>query len=357
MKTLNELREEINNIDSQMRELFEKRMDCAAGVIKYKLAHDLPIFDAVREREILAKCGEVLSNKAYSEYYLEFMRGLMDLSKAYQRKLAKQNSIGYQGAKGAFSHIAASALFPVADMQAYASFEAVFAALDAGDIAFGVLPFENSYAGEVAEVLDLLLAHDCYIVQMYTQKVVHNLVGLQGAALKDITDVYSHQQAILQCQDFLKSHDLAAQPYPNTALAAEYVSLEQCPQKAAIASKETAALYNLEILAENINTSAGNSTKFIVIAKNEAKNGDRLSLIFTVKHDTGQLAKIMAIIAKHNFNMENIRSRPLKHLQWQYYFYVEIHGSLQSEAAQNLMVELRSACEWIKILGNYTLQE
>lgn len=372
MSDLKEIRKEINNIDSQMLALFEKRMDCAAQVIDYKLKHSLPIFDAAREQEILAKCSDMLTNKAYGSYYTEFMQCLMSVSKAYQRKLAVQNIIGYQGAMGAFSHIAASSLFPLSELRSYASFEDVFLALEAGDIAFGVIPFENSYAGEVADVLDLLMAHDCSIVQMYKQTVSHNLLGLAGTNIDDIVEVYSHPQAISQCQQFLKAHRLSTQPYPNTALAAQYVSKAQDSRKAAIASKETAAIYGLEILAENINTSAGNSTKFIVIAKGATVKpadlimsaGDRFSLLFTVKHDTGQLAKILQIIAKHGFNMENIRSRPLaqaealanmRELPWQYYFYVAIQGDLQSEAAHVMLEELRTACEWLKILGSYRL--
>lgn len=356
MRSLEKIRNDINDIDREMLKLFEKRMDCATEVVLYKLANNIPIMDAAREKEIVANSVAMLHNKEYTDYYKEFITCLVDLSKKHQYSVSNQNTAGYQGTMGAFSHIAAQNVLPQAELVAYPTFEDVFIAVRDGDVAFGVLPFENSYTGEVAEVLDLLMKYDCYIVQMYNQRVSHNLVGLKDAGISDIREVYSHHQAISQCHQYIIQTGFTAVPYPNTALAAEFVSKSGDRHKAAIASVETAKLYDLKVLAENINTSANNTTKFIVIAKRPSTGGSRFSVLFTVNHDAGQLAQIIQIVARHNFNMENIRSRPLRDLPWQYYFYIELVGNPDTPEAQALLKDMASACKWLKVLGGYNLR-
>ncbi len=231
----------------------------------------------------------------------------------------------------------------------------MFKAVIDGDIEYGVIPFENSYTGEVGEVFDLLLKYDCYINRIYDLKINQNLVANKGAGLKDIKQVYSHHQAISQCKMFLKNFEFEIIPYPNTALAAEYVSQSGDISKAAIASEQTAQLYGLEILVPNINTSTENTTRFIVISKKLIKSGNRFNFLFTVNHDAGQLAKIMQIIGSMGFNMESIKSRPLYSLAWQYYFYVEIVGDLNDHKTALLLDELKQNCKELKVLGAYSI--
>lgn len=266
----------------------------------------------------------------------------------------KKITVGYQGTKGAFSHIASTKIFPEENLLSYPAFEDVFLAVDKGEIPYGVIPFENSYTGEVGEVLDLLLKYDCHISGIYDLKIDQNLLGLKNAGLNDIQLVYSHQQALSQCQTYLREKKLETVPYANTALAAKYVSEAGDIHKAAIASKETAELYGLKILVPNINTSRENTTRFIILTKNLVQAGNRFNLLFTVDHNAGQLAHVIQIIAEHGFNMESIKSRSLHSLPWQYYFYVEIVGELSEPKTQQMIEEMRSSCKELKVLGSYT---
>lgn len=273
------------------------------------------------------------------------------VEEAYTKKI----TVGYQGTKGAFSHIAATKVFPEGNLVSYPTFEDVFLAVDKGEIPYGVIPFENSYTGEVGEVLDLLLKYDCHISGIYDLKIDQNLLGLKNAKLKDIKQVYSHQQALSQCQTYLREKKFETVPFANTALAAKYVSETKDIYKAAIASKETAELYGLKILVPNINTSRENTTRFIILTKKLICQGNRFNLLFTVDHNAGQLAHVIQIIAEHKYNMESIKSRSLHSAPWQYYFYVEIVGELQAPETQQMIEEMRVCCKELKILGTYNL--
>lgn len=355
MDTLENARKKIDEIDKQMAELFEKRMMAVEDVIIYKKQNNLATLDNNRETLVIQKNSQYIKDKKYLDSYIKFIRDVMDISKKYQRNFLNRDIVGYQGTKGAFSYIALKNIFKENKNRAYATFEDVFKAVSDGDIEYGVIPFENSYTGEVGENFDLLLKYDCYINMVYDLKINQNLIANKGASLKDIKQVYSHHQAIGQSQMFLKNFDFEVIPYPNTALAAEYVSKSGDISKAAIASEQTAEIYGLDVLVPNINTSAENTTRFIVISKNLIKEGNRFNLLFTVKHDAGQLAKIMQIIGTMGFNMESIKSRPLYNLAWQYYFYVEIVGDLKDEKTKELLVKLRENCKELKVLGAYNI--
>jgi chorismate mutase/prephenate dehydratase len=278
----------------------------------------------------------------------------MELSRRYQRQVMGKDKVGYQGTEGAFSHIALRNLFgPVKEM-AYATFEDVIIAVERGDVAYGVIPFENSYTGEVGEVFDLLFVHPVHICGMYDLPISQNLLGLEGASLSDIRQVYSHHQAISQSQEFLKNLGLEAIPYPNTATAAKYVKETNDKSKGAIASLETADLYGLSVLKEGINTSSQNTTRFILLCKEPAAGGNRFSLLFTVDHAAGRLAGVIGIIADFGFSLESIKSRPVKNVPWQYYFYVEIIGDPEEDRARQMLVALAKECKELKLLGSYT---
>lgn len=353
MNQLDKAREKINAIDVQMRELFEQRMKAVEEVAEYKLKNNMKIFDPDREAEVIEKNSIKMQNEKLKLYYREYIQAVMDISKSYQESIVNCDTYGYQGVLGAFSHIATQRLFPHGKMKNYAAFEGAVKGVLNHEIAKAVLPFENSYTGEVGEILDLLFKYDVVIQSIYDLKINQNLLGLKGATLCDIKQVYSKDQAINQCQDFLKNFDYELIPYANTALAAKFVSESQDKSKAAIASIETAELYGLEVLAENINTSKDNTTRFVVVGNELPEDGNHLSIVFIVHHESGQLAKIMQIVAKYGFNMENIKSRSLKDASWQYYFYMEIEGHYRDEKMQSMLEECRNSSSNFKVIGVY----
>lgn len=352
MKTLDEARIEIDQIDKEMVVLFEKRMQAVEDVVKYKIEHNLKVFDETREKAVIDKNSQLINNRIYLPYYQNFLQNLMDVSKCYQRTFVDKVKIGYQGTLGAFSHIAATKLYGDQELFSFPTFDNVFKAVRDEAISYGVIPFENSYTGEVGEVLDLLRKYDdIYIEDMFDLKVDQNLLGIPGSKLKDIKEVYSHQQALSQCQLFLSGMGVKQQAYPNTALAAKFVSEQNDRTLGAIASLDTAKLFNLEVLKESINTSKENTTRFIIISKNLKQQGERFSILFSVKHDAGSLASVMEIIAKRGYNMENIRSRSLADIPWQYYFYVQMIGNVNAESTKKLIEEMSQQCDDLRLIG------
>ena len=351
---LEEARNNINDIDRQMAHLFEQRMRAVESVISYKQRHNLPLLDAGREHYLIDKNRAYISKAEYIPYYIDFIKHIIDISKQYQANLAKPGLIGYQGVRGAFSHMAVLRIFGQAGARSYATFQDVFQAVQSGELAFGVVPFENSYTGEVGEVLDLLYNHQCYIHAIYDLPIVQNLLVPPGATLNDIRQVYSHQQALSQCQEFLRKLSFEQIPAANTALAARLVSEAGDRSKAAIASEEAAAIYGLEVLVPAINSSARNTTRFIIIKKALNENpGNTFSLLFTLGNMAGELARVVKVIADHGFNMENIKSRSMRNLPWQYYFYVEMVGNAHSRPAADMLAELKEICPEVKLLGVY----
>lgn len=354
MDKLAEARAKIDRIDREMASLFEERMKAVEQVAAYKQEHDLPVFDEARERQVVEKNCAYLTDASCREDYVAFIQDVMDISRRRQKRLLFAETAAYQGVEGAYSHIALSRLFPDARKRSFATWDDVFRAVSEGDCTRGVVPFENSYTGEVGEVLDLLYRYDLHITAIYDLKISHCLLGVRGAKLSDIKTVTSHPQALSQCRKWLDGRNFTQIPCLNTAVAAQGVSEAGDPSRAAIASKETAALYGLDILVEGLSTSAENTTRFIVIEKGESKGGNRFNLLFTLDHKTGSLAAVMEIIAKHGFNMECIRSQPLHNLPWQYYFYVELCGDADSKEAELLLREMKENCRECKLLGRYT---
>lgn len=357
MINLDETRKTINDIDEKMVKLFEKRMQCVEQVIAYKQAHDMPILDQARENQVIEKNKQYLLNSDYEESYVAFMEGMMKISRAYQQQKINKDRIGYQGIKGAFSYFATKKIFDHHQYQSYPSFKALINAVENQDVQYGVIPFENSYSGEIGEVIDLLMEHDVYIQDIYDLKISQNLLGVKGARIEDIQSVYSKDQALEQSQLFLKGRGWELVSYPNTAMAAEYIARTNDQTKAAIAAKENAKVYGLDILAENINTSADNTTRFIVVSKQLKEEGNRFVLAFLTHHQAGALASAMNIIANAGFNMQSIKSRPIKTRPWDYYFYVEIDGCLKDEKVKALIRQLQQVCEQVKILGCYNSEK
>ncbi len=357
MSTLDEARAKINAIDEQMAHLFEERMRSVEDVILYKKAHQMPVLDTTREQAVIERNQKLIHDARYAQSYRTFIEAVMAISRSYQKRVLNEHVVGYGGARGAFSHIAAMKAFAQSELRNYTTFEEVFQAVVSGDVSYGVIPFENSYTGEVGDMLDLLWQYDVAITQMFDLKINQNLLGLPGARLEDIQKVYSHPQGLAQSALFLQGRGYELIPYGNTALAAKYVAEQKDIHKAAIASIETADLYGLQVLAKNINTSTQNATRFIVIAKTAPNDGNRFSLLFTVKHETGALMQVMELMARYGMNLESIKSRSLHDQPWAYYFYCEVVGQIGSAQAQQLLKEMQKVCAMVKIIGVYNRKE
>lgn len=353
MDKLARARVKINEIDALVAKLYEERLDAVCDVIAHKMEHNLPVFDEKREQEVIEKNSKMIKNSNYLPYYKEFLQYMMENSKQYQRKVAGLNVVGYQGCDGAFTHSAAKNIFPSYKTQAFNTFKEVMQALEKGEIPCAVVPFENSYAGEVTDVIDLLLDYDCYIHEIYEFKVSQNLLGLKNANIEDIRQIYSHPQALAQSKVFLDTLDAKTFEFLNTALAGKFVADSKNKSIGAVASSETAKLYDLKILKENINTSSQNTTRFVVLYAKPADSGNRFNAVFKTKHNAGALAKIMSVIGSDGVNVCSIKSKPVPDIPWEYYIYIEIEATLADEKTQILIENIKNECEFFKVIGSY----
>ena len=304
---------------------------------------------------MLDQAAARIQEPALRPYYRDHVQNMMDVAKQYEAAVLGRNRAAYQGVEGAFAHIALKALFPHAEAISYPTWDEVFDAVERGDASHGVVPFENSHAGDVSAVLDLCYNHpDLWVVDVYDLPVSQNLLVLPGTQLNELKMVYSHQQAIAQSETFLRQFHLPATAMPNTAMAAKFVADGGDRSLAAIASVETAALYGLEVLVPSINTDGDNTTRFIVLSREKPTAGNRFSLLFTVDNKPGKLAEVIQIIGASGFNMESIKSRPMPHVPFEYYFYVELVGDPAAEKTAALLRELNHVCRTVRLLGVYT---
>ena len=268
----------------------------------------------------------------------------------------KTLKIAYSGVRGAYAHIAAGRIFPEGERISCTSFGSVYEEVTEGRCDYGVLPIENSFAGDVAQVMDLLYFGGLFIAGIYEMPITHHLLGIPGTELAGIRRVYSHPQALDQCSPYIRRHGFQQIAATNTAVAAKEVAEKGDPTLAAIASKETAELYGLVILDQHINEKDDNMTRFVVISRDRdalIPRHEAFSLILTVKNEAGAFAKAITTIGQRGFNMRAIRSRPAKSLAWSYYFYIEGEGDLTGENGREMLRELKENCEVIRVLGNY----
>ena len=359
MDLLQQARAEIDRVDAEMAALFERRMHAVADVARYKAKNDKPIFDPARETAVLDQNAARLQDEGLRPYYRAFLQKAMDVSRAYQRAMLGRDTAAYQGVPGAWSHIALRRLYPFARETAFATWAEVFDAVQNGDAQAGVLPFEKSSAGDVSTVLDLLYTHpDLVIARMCDLPIRQDLLGVPGGTLAQVRTVVSHTQALAQSSAFLQQHGLATRTWSNTAEAARHVAEQNDPTLAAIASAETAGLYGLQVLAQGVNTEGDNTTRFIVIERAaqppQPAPGLRLALLFTARHEPGQLAAVLDRIGARGFNMECIKSRPLPHVPFEYYFYVQLVCP-GGGAYAALLDDLRAACRTLRPLGVFPL--
>ena len=354
---LEEARKIINEVDAQMAELFAKRMRAAELVYEHKKEYGLPILDQKREDAVIATNSARIEDAAIKGYYIDFLKNLMSVSRAYQYRMQNGLKVAYSGVEGAFAHIAAGRIFPESTRVSCRDFQSAYDAVASGDCDVAVLPIENSYAGEVGQTMDLIFSGNLFINGIYELEIHQNLLGLPGASVEDIRKVSSHPQALNQCHDYIRFRGFAAEEASNTAVAAKMVAQMQDKTYGAIASAETAQLYGLKVLEANINKSGENTTRFAVLSKVMA-NSPALNnsvLMFTVKNEAGSLANAISIIGKYGYNMTALRSRPLKKHSWQYYFYIEIDGTINNDNGADMMEELGQVCDQLKIAGTFAM--
>ena len=375
---LNELRQQINSIDDELLNLFTRRMDLASQVADYKRAHDLPILQPAREREILKK----VADKAGPElggYARVLFSMLMELSKSYQNKrnnkeielhrqidnaientprlFPRSPMVACQGVEGANSQIACEKIFQSPFIMYFKSFESVFTAIEQGLCQYGILPIENSTAGSVKKVYDLMIRHNFSIVRTFRLKVDHNLLTKKGVKLEDVKEIYSHEQAIGQCGAFLeKLTGVKVIAVENTAVAAKMVAESDRTDIAAISSRSCAELYGLVNLSPSIQDRDNNRTRFICISKNlEIYPGaDKTSIMMVLPHRPGSLYRVLARLYVLGINVTKLESRPIPNRDFEFMFYFDLDTSIYSEEFVQLMCELDDLCEEFKYLGSYS---
>lgn len=355
MDKLNKAREIIGQTDKEIAALFEKRMAAVKEVAEYKKERGLPVFDGAREDYLISKNLEYIDNEEMKEFYVSFLKSTMDISKRYQHRILEGLNVAYSGVEGAFAHIAAGRIFPDGNRISYPDFKAAYEAVEKGECECAVIPIENSRAGEVGQAIDLLFSGSLYVNGVYSLDIRHNLIGLKGATESDIKEVISHQQALDQCASYIRGQGYKSTSCVNTARAAQNVAEAGDITKAAIASRETAELYGLEVIRENINEASDNTTRFVVVSRTLSKEKkDHSIIVFTVPDEAGALAHAINIIGHHGYSMRHIKSRAMKDLMWTYYFYVELKGDLQSSRrGKYMMEELGECCDKLKMIGTF----
>ena len=352
---LEEARKIINEVDAQMAELFVKRMRAAELVFEHKKEFGLPILDEKRERVVIEKNTALIEEDGLKGYYIDFLKNVMSVSRAYQYRMQNGLKVAYSGVEGAFAHIAAGRIFPDSNRISCKNFKAAYDSVVNGENDVAVLPIENSYAGEVGKTIDLIFSGVLSINGIYELEIHQNLLGVPGATIEDIKNVTSHPQAISQCNEYIKLRGLDSEEATNTAVAARRVAEMGDKSFGAIASVETAELYGLKVLEANINKSGENTTRFAVLSKTQAISPSFTNsvLMFTVKNEAGSLANAISIIGKYGYNMTALRSRPLRKHSWQYYFYIEIDGTVNNEPGRAMMKELEEICDELKVAGTF----
>jgi len=356
MAELESAREIINSVDKQMAELFEKRMAAALKIAEYKKKNGLPVEDLARENEVIEKNLKNLKNEELSSYYVSFLKSNMEISKSYQHRVLDGMRVAYSGVEGAFANIAAERIFPDAKAVAYPDFKAAYNAVVNNECDCALLPIENSFNGDVGNVMDLAFFGSLYVNGVYEAEIVQHLLANKGVTLDGIETVISHPQALGQCAGYIEKMGLKTREAVNTAVAAKEVAESRRSDLAAIGSEEAAEKFGLKVLASHINESSKNSTRFAVFskaAKASSQKDDRFILLFTVKNAAGSLGKAISVIGEHGFNLHALKSRPTKELVWDYYFYVEGEGNINSEQGKKMICELKDCCSDIKILASY----
>jgi len=366
MSTIDTARKDIERVDKQIASLFEERMKYVKVVGEYKREFGLPVLDESREKALVDRNVGYITDPDLEAYYRDFMQSMMSISKRYQHRLLSGIRVSYSGIEGSFANISCRKLFPHAEKVSCMNFADAYKKVVDGKCDFAVLPIENSYAGEVGNVLDLIFNGDLYVNGVYELGISQCLLGVEGSTVDTISTVVSHPQALEQCDEFIFAHKYHTVQAENTARAAKSVAEGGDITVGAIASQETAELYGLKVLENGINKSNENVTRFAVLSKGNSALSDEKGrllesvsgnntfiMMFMVKHEAGTLANALSVIGEYGYNMRVIRSRPLKEKNWEYYFYAEVEGDILSENGKKMLNALEEHCESVKVVGSY----
>lgn len=370
-----ELRNELDGIDKQIVELYEKRMNVCGQVAEYKIETGKRVFDKEREKQKLEAVRALTHNDFNAYGVTELFEQIMAMSRKLQygileagehskaaphvavKELEKDGCrVVYQGVPGAYSHAATLKYFGEnADCSCVPTFRAAMEAIKNGEADYAVLPLDNSTAGIVNDTYDLLREYDNYIVAEETVKIEHALVGIPGTDISKVKRVYSHAQGLMQCAKFLEDKGWQQLGAPNTAVAAKKILDDKDSTQVAIASETAAKLYGLEILASHINTSGVNTTRFVIVSKNRivTEDADKVSICFEIPHEAGSLYSILSNLMFNGLNMTKIESRPISERKWEFMFYVDFGGHISDAAVKNALRGIEEEAIAIKLLGNY----
>lgn len=356
MTELEKARGTINEIDKIMCKLFCERMEAVKTVAEYKRLHGIQVTDATREADIIRKNSALVDDENLKSYYVNFLQSNMEISKNYQHRLLEGMRVAFSGVEGAFANIAANRVFPDAIAVPYPDFKSAYDSVVNGECDCVILPIENSYNGDVGQVMDLAFFGSLYINGVYDIGVVQNLLAVKGTTMDEVKTVISHPQALGQCAEYIKKHGFETVEAVNTAVAAKQVSEMGRHDIAAIASDEAAEKYGLKKLEAHINSSGSNTTRFAVFsrsAKAPSSDDKQFIMLFTVNNEAGALGKAISIIGDNGFNLRALKSRPTKELIWSYYFYAEGEGNINSESGKKMLNELKEKCSELRVIGSF----
>lgn len=375
---LDQMRQDIDNIDEKLTDLFKERMEKSLEIAKYKKGHKVPVFSDKREKEILHKVSEQIG-EPFDGYARLLFNTIFDASRSCQNNyMAKRSDladrieealkgtpnlfpkkavVACQGVAGSYSQAACEKLFEVPSIMYFNSFEGVFNAVEKGLCQYGILPIENSSYGSVGAVYDLMQNYNFHIAKGIRLRISHNLMAKPGTALSDVKEIFSHEQALGQCGDFLKElKDVKVTVVENTAIAAKMVAESDREDVAAICSKECADLYGLDVLKKQIQLSDNNYTRFICISKKMEiyPGSNKISLILSLPHTPRSLYLAISKFAALGINLTKLESRPIPGSDFEFMFYFDLDASVYSPELINLLSEMESQPETFVFLGCYT---
>ena len=380
MNELDGLRGQIDDIDRELLALFRRRMEVTRAVGEYKKAHQLPVLDVERERQVLERKRALAETPEMKTAVTTLYETIMGLSRRQQRALVRESEdqpafrrfagafarrrqpvdrprVVYQGVPGAYSEMACLDFFgSETGAEGLEQFEDVFLALEEGRADYGVVPIENSSTGAIRQIYDLLTQYEFYIVGETDVKVDHALLGLPGATLEDIRQVYSHPQGLMQCHKFLNEHKGWHQvSVENTAVGAQRVVSENDIHNGAIASSLSGQLYGLSVIKAPLNFNSSNTTRFVIISSRKVYTAaaSKLSICFEIAHEIGSLYNILSHFIFNGLNMSKIESRPVPGQTWEYRFFVDFDGNLSNVGVKNALTGISEEAVSMKILGNY----
>ena len=379
---LEEIRSKIDQIDRKLIELIEERLEIVREVALYKKENNMKIFDRNREEEVVDKNLSNVKNEELKHYIEIILKDIMDSSKEYQKfKIGSSKEyvnnldfngkkLGYTGVPGAYAYEVMINLLKnsknsdgstgvrAKEILSFNTHRELVEGVENGKVDFAILPIENSIVGEVRDSIDLINKRSIYIVGEVKHKIEHNLLGIKGSKIEDIKRVCSHEQALMQCSEFLgKYPEWEKVKMNNTALSAKYIGDTKNKENACIANMETREMYNLELLQPDINNEKENFTRFFIVSNKNliCENSEKISVITSTKNESGALMKLLKVFSDYGLNMVNLKSRPKTNKPWEYYFYIDFEGNLEEENVEKALEEIREKSIYLQILGNYKI--